>query len=246
MPASYRSSGPALLLVLSVAACGVPERIALPIPVPQAQGGTTVVASGAGLTGEFGDGLLGQELYRTELVSAGLMGGIGDRVGLTIATYDETGSNGQSGTFVRGKVRVGPMLGPSSSVAVAIAYSESSRISGQLQDDDVRAFDVAFPAEFLLTTSADHRLDLGAYGAPRVIIERYDDHLNRAESLDATHWGVLAGIHARVRHLHLFGELSLLRLAARTVRGEALGADWMVVPSIGIAVHLGPPHRWGR
>ena len=246
MPSVLRLAGRMTLFAVSLGACGVPERIALPVPVPLTQGGTTVVAAGAGLTAEFGDGLLGQELFRTEQVSIGLMGAIGDRVGLTIATYSETGLNGESGEFVRGKVRLGPLAGPSSSVAVAVAYATTSRVSGDLQDEDVRAFDFAIPAEFLLSTSSDHRLDLSAYGSPRLIVERYDDHLNRAESLEATHWGILAGVHARVRHVHLFGELSLLHLGARTVRGVTLGSDWMAVPSIGMAIHLGPPHRWGR
>jgi len=246
MSSALCRTGRMALFALSLGACGFPERIALPVPVPLTQGGTTVMAAGAGLTAEFGDGLLGQELFRTELVSIGLMGAIGDRVGLTIATYSETGSNGEGGTFVRGKVRVGPLAGPSSSVAVAVAYATTSRVSGDLQDEEVRAFDVAIPAEFLLSASADHTLDFGAYAAPRLIVERYDDHLNRAESLDATHWGILAGIHARARHVHLFAELTLLHLGARTVRGMPLGPDWMAVPSIGLAIHLGPPHRWGR
>ena len=244
--ADIRVSALSALLVLSVAGCGVPERIALPVPVPLTQGGTTVVAQGIGAAAEFGDGLLGQELFRSELFTVGLMGAVGDRVGVSVASYSETGSNGESGAFVRGKVRIGPLLGRSSSLAIGVGFATTSRVSGQLQDERVRVFDLAVPAEFLVASDADGVRDLSAYGSPRLMIERYDDNLDRAESLHTAHWGVLAGLHGRIGHVHLFGELNLLRLGARTVRGESFGSDWMVVPAIGVAVHVGPPHRWGR
>ena len=56
-----------------LAGCEAPARIALPAPVPLTQGGTVVPAHGAGLGIDFGDGFLGQELMRTEILAVGLM-----------------------------------------------------------------------------------------------------------------------------------------------------------------------------
>ena len=82
---------PALVVMLgALAGCGVPERIVLPMPIPLTQGGTVVPANGAGIGFDFGDGFLGQELMRTEMIAAGLLGGLGDRVGISVYTFSET------------------------------------------------------------------------------------------------------------------------------------------------------------
>jgi len=229
-----------------LAGCGVPERIPLPAPVPLTQGGTVVPAHGAGLGIDFGDGFLGQELLRTEILSVGLIGGLGDRVGVALYSFNETRQNDQGGTFIRMKVRAGPLLGPKSSVAAAFAYSTSSRVSGSLQDERVTTLDLAIPAEWLLAASADGWHELSAYLGPRIMFENYDDRLTPGESLEATHAGGLAGFHGRAGRFHLFGELNFLHFPGRIVRAQSYHSGWMVIPSVGIALHFGPSHRWGK
>ena len=238
---------PALLVLAGTAAgCGVPERFALPVPIPLTQGATTVPAQGAGGLVEFGDGLGGQELLRTEVLAPGIVGAVGDRVSLSFHPFTETRGNQVDGVYLRAKVRAGPVFGPRSSVGVAFSVTASERSLGDVQDERVRSFDLAVPSELLLTSSDDQRLDLSGYLAPRIVVERYDDRLDPAQTLHTTHWGALAGLHGRLGHLHLFAELTLLHLAGRTVRGATLGSDWMAIPALGVALHFGPPHRWGR
>jgi hypothetical protein len=229
-----------------LAGCGVPERIPLPAPVPLTQGGTVVPSHGAGLGVDFGDGFLGQELLRTEFLALGLIGGLGDRVGAALYSFNETRENNQGGTFIRMKVRAGPLLGPKSSVAAAFAYSTSSRVSGGLQDERVTTLDLAIPAERLLAASADGWHELSAYLGPRIIFENYEDRLTPQESLEATHVGMLAGMHGRAGRFHLFGELNFLQFPGRVVRGQSYDGGWMVIPSLGVALHFGPSHRWGK
>jgi hypothetical protein len=233
-------------VALLLAGCGPAERIVLPAPFPLTQGGTVVPAQGAGIGFDFGDGLLGQEFVRTEMIALGLIGGIGDRLGIAVYQFNETRENDQSGTFVRIKARAGPILGPKTSVAAALAVATSAREVAGIQDERVTTVDLALPAERLLASSADNAQQLSAYAGPRIIFEKYDDRLTPDETLDATHVGLLAGLHGRGGNFHLFGELSLMHLPGRTVRGQGFDAGWMVVPALGIAMHLGPAHRWGR
>lgn len=235
-----------LAMAALLAGCEAPARIALPAPVPLTQGGTVVPAHGAGLGIDFGDGFLGQELMRTEILAVGLVGGLGDRVGAAFYNFNETQENDQGGTFIRMKVRAGPLLGPKTSVAAAFAFATSSRVSGDLQDERVTTLDLAVPAERLLAASADGWHELSGYLGPRIIFENYDDRLTPGESLEATHVGGLAGIHGRAGRFHLFGELNYLHLPGRVVRGQSYDGGWMVVPSVGVALHFGPSHRWGK
>lgn len=236
-----------LLVVLAVApGCGVPERFALPVAIPLTQGGTAVPAHGGGGAIEFGDGLLGQELMRTEILSLGLLGGVADRFSFSFNSFTETRGNEMEGAFLRAKGRIGSVLGPESSVAVALAFSTSSRQVEPVQDERVTTVDFAVPAEFLLASSATRRQDVGGYVAPRVVFERYVDRLDESETLSAAHWGALAGVHARAGNVHLFGELNLLHVSGRTVRGETFEGGLMLIPAIGLAIHLGQAHRWGR
>ncbi len=225
--------------------CGVPERIILPVPISLTQGGTVVPANGAGFGFDFGDGFLGQELMRTEMFAGGLLGGIGDRVGLAVYSFSETRANNQGGTFIRGKVRAGPLLGPLSSVALAFAYALSSREAGSVQDERVTSLDFSVPAERMLWGDSAGRQDFSAYVGPRVVFENYEDRLDPRETLETTHAGLLVGIHGRTGRFHLFGELSLLHSPARVVRSQSYDGRWMVIPSLGMALHFGPAHRWG-
>ena len=234
-------------VILLLASCGVPERLALPVAVPLTQGGTTVPAQGVGGGLEFGDGFLGQELMRTELLSVGLFGGVGDRVSVAVNTFSETRSNGMDGSYLRAKARVGPVLGPNSSLAVAFAYSSSARDVQPVQDERATTVDLATPIEFVLTRSdTARRSEVSAYLAPRLILEKYTDELDRTQTLSAGIWGALAGLHVRGGNVHLFGELNLLRLPSRTVRGTAFDGGVVVIPALGIAFHFGRAHRWGR
>ena len=240
-------SGPFLILLAGLlAGCGEPERIMLPAPIPLTQGGTVIPASGAGLGFDFGDGFLGQELLRTEMIAGGLLAGIGDRIGLSYFSFSETRENQQGGTFVRAKVRAGPLFGQRSSVALAFAYATSSRVAGSVQDERVTTLDVSVPAERLLTRDSNGSQELSAYAGPRLVFEHYEDRLDPRETLKATHAGVLAGLHARTGRFHVFGELSFLRSPGRVVRGQPYDAQWMVIPSVGLALHFGPAHRWDR
>lgn len=237
---------PAFVVVAVVlAGCGVPERIVLPAPIPLTQGGTVVPANGAGFGLDFGDGFLGQELLRTEMLAGGLLGGIGDRVGLAIYSFSETRENDQGGTFIRGKVRAGPLVGPRSSVALAFAYATSSREAGSVQDERVTTLDFSVPAERYLSGDSAGRQEVSAYAGPRIVFERYEDRLDPGETLEATHAGLLAGLHGRTGRFHVFGELSLLHSPGRVVRGQSYESRWMVIPSLGVALHFGPAHRWG-
>lgn len=246
-PCRARNGRRAFVVLAGIlAGCGVPERIVLPAPIPLTQGGTVVPASGAGFGFDFGDGFLGQELLRTEMIAGGLLAGIGDRFGISLYSFAETRENHQGGTFVRAKARAGPLLGPRSSVAAALAYSTSSREAGTVQDEQVTAFDFSIPAERLVASDSSGSMELSAYAGPRFVFEHYEDRLDPRESLKATHAGMLAGLHGRTGRFHVFGELSLLHSPGRIVRGEPYAARWMVIPSLGLALHVGPAHRWGR
>ena len=229
-----------------LAGCGVPERIVLPVPIPLTQGGTVVPANGAGFGFDFGDGFLGQELLRTEMIAAGILGGIGDRVGISIYSFNETRDNNQGGTFIRGKVRAGPLLGPRSSVALAFAFATSKREVGGVQDERARTVDFSVPAERFLWGDSAGRQEVSAYAGPRIVFETYEDRLDPRETLEATHAGLLAGVHGRTGRFHVFGELNLLHSPGRSVRGQPYESRWMVIPSLGLALHFGPAHRWGR
>jgi hypothetical protein len=239
--------GPALVVLAGMfTGCGVPERIVLPAPIPLTQGGTVVPASGAGFGFDFGDGFLGQELLRTEMVAGGVLAGFRDRIGLAVYSFSETRENNQGGTFVRAKVRAGPFLGPRSSVALAFAFATSSREAGSVQDERVMTLDFSVPAERLLSQDSTGKLELSGYAGPRLVFEHYEDRLDPRESLKVTHAGALAGLHGRVGKFHVFGELSFLHSPGRVVRGEPYDGQWMVIPSLGIALHFGPAHRWIR
>lgn len=225
--------------------CGGPVRRALPSPFPLVYGGVPVPAEGVGGSIEFGDGFRGQEQIRTEAVAAGLVVGIRDLIAVSLNTYSETQSNGLGGTFARLKIGVGRPFGPRSSLGVHLATAWTEEQADTVQDERLRSYDAAVPAEFLLWSNPRGPGKFSAYIGPRVVLERYTDRLNAAGSLNFSHWGILGGAHANVGILDLFAEANLAHVPVTRYRGQSYGGYWTVIPTVGLTLHAGRSHRWG-
>jgi hypothetical protein len=224
-----------------------PTRFALPVPLALTQGATAVPARGFGGGIEFGDGFRGQELMRTEALSAGFTGGIGDRASVSVHHFFETrGEERVEGNILRAKVRAASLTGPASSIGVAISYTWTGRDAGSAQNERVRTVDLAVPAEWLVVSSPTAPRDLSMYAGPRMLFERYTDRLDPVENLNATLWGGVYGLHGRLGDFHLFAEASLIHVPARTVRGTPLASDWTLIPAFGASLYIGRSHDWGR
>lgn len=234
-----------LLCALAAWSCGPPPtRRALPNPFPLVTGAIPVPANGVSFSWEFGDGLRGQELDRSEVVTGGIGVGLEGRVSLSINVYDETQDNGENGSILRAKALLANPFGPRSAVGIHVATAWADRISGTVQDDKLRSYDLAVPVEFLLSPLGNSN-EISAFAAPRVVIENYDDRVNPGESMNVVIPGAVGGVHFRYGILHLFGEMSLMYVPENQFMGQNFAGNLEVIPSLGVSVHIGRAYRWG-
>lgn len=237
-------SGAFLLCALAAWSCVVPTRRALPNPFPLVAGAIPVPANGGNFSAEFGDGLRGQELERSEVLAVGVGVGLEGRVSLSINGYGEIRDGGEGGGFLRVKTLLANPFGPRSAVGLHVATAWADRISGSVQNDKLRSYDLAVPVEFLLSPLGNTD-EISAFAAPRVVIENYDDRVNPGESMHVVIPGVVGGVRLRYGFLHLFGELSLVYVPENQFMGRTFAGNVQVFPVLGASVHIGRAYRWG-
>ncbi len=224
--------------------CGDPSRRALPVPFPLTYGGTPVPARGAGISFEFGDGLRGQELERTELLGGGILVGAGDVFSLALSGYEETRDRGLSGGTLRIKIRAGSPFGPHSSLGIHTATAWSDRTSSE-QDESVYLVDVAVPVEFRMSSETGVRNYFSVYVGPRAVFENYTDRREPIESMKTLVAGAVGGMHLSIGALQLFAEVTAAYIPTNTYQGQTFGGRMTLLPATGAALHFGRPYNWG-
>ena len=224
--------------------CADPSRRALPVPFPLTYGGTPVPAHGGGLSLEFGDGLRGQELERTELLGGGIFVGVNDVFNVALNGYEETRDRGLSGTTLRIKIRAGSPFGPQSSLGIHAAAVWTSRTTSE-QDEAVYAVDVALPIEFRLGRETGERNYFSVYVGPRAVFENYTDRREPIESMKVLHAGAVGGMHISIGVFHLFAEATAAYIPTNVYQGQTFGGHMTLVPATGAAIHFGRPYNWG-
>ena len=224
--------------------CVDPSRRALPVPFPLTYGGTPVPAHGVGLSLEFGDGLRGQELERTELLGGGILVGANDVFNVALNGYEETRNDGLSGTTLRIKIRAGSPFGPQSSLGIHVAAVWTNRTTSE-QDESVYAVDVAVPVEFRMSPETGKRNYFSVYVGPRAVFENYTDRREPIESMKALYAGAVGGMHISIGVFHLFAEATAAYIPTNVYRGQTFGGRMTLVPATGAAIHFGRPYNWG-
>ena len=223
---------------------GPPPRRALPVPFPLTYGGTPVPARGVGFSLEFGDGLRGQELERTELLGGGIFVGVNDVFNVALNGYEETRDHGLSGTTLRIKIRAGSPFGPRSSLGVHAA-AVWTNLTTSTQDEAVYAVDVALPIEFRLSRETGERNYFSVYVGPRAVFENYTDRREPIESMKVLHAGAVGGMHISIGVFHLFAEATAAYIPTNVYQGQTFGGHMTLVPATGAAIHFGRPYNWG-
>jgi hypothetical protein len=230
-------------------ACVEPRtRLPLPALFPVIGGATPVPGNGVGLSLELADGLRGPELGRGEVHGGGISAGVDDRASLGYL-YQET-SDAASGVTLhvgvklwRLKMRVGQLFGVRSAVAVYGAIGSSERARDTLQDDRLRTWELALPAEFLVTEPrASTRASL--FVGPRIVFERYEDRVRPDQSFDTVFPGVVGGLHLALGHVELFVESTLAYVPRNSYLGVPSGGRLTVMPALSASVRLGPTFDW--
>lgn len=232
-------------VTLGCASCA-PKRIALQSPFPLTYGGTTIPAKGVAGGVEFGDGLAGQEVDRTDTMNLNLSIGIADRVSVSVARYGEPPflfSDEPFGSVWRVKVRLGELFGPRSSVSVHAGFATIDRKDLPAQQESLQTVDVAAPAEILLSDPAKQE-KASVYVGPRVTRESYRDHLDPQQDMQHVYAGVLGGMHFSLGFLHVFSEATLLYVPRNTFHNVTYGGRLTVMPEVGILLRVGQDHKW--
>jgi hypothetical protein len=240
---------PILVASLSGMACYVPRvRLPLPATFPAIGGATPVPGNNASLSVELADGLRGPELGRGEVRGGGIAFGVDDRLSLGYL-YQQT-SDTDSGVTQhvdvhngRLKVRLGQLFGARSEVAVHAAVSSSERQFAGLQDDQLHTWEVAVPAEFLLSRPrAPARASV--FVGPRLVFEHYEDHLRPDQSFSLRLPGLVSGFHLSVGHFELFLEGTLVDVPQHSYLGVPSGGRLTFMPALSAALRFGPAFRW--
>ncbi len=225
--------------------CGDPSRRALPVPFPLTYGGTPVPARGAGISLEFGDGLRGQELERTELLGGGISVGAKDLFSLAWSGYEETRDRGLSGGTFRIKIRAGSPFGRHSSLGIHAATAWTSRTTSE-QDESAYIVDVAVPVEFGMSRETGERNYFTVYVGPRAVYENYTDRRQPIESMKALIAGAVGGMHLSIGVFQLFAEVTAAYIPTNVYQGQTFGGRMTLLPATGAVLHFGRPYNWGR
>ena len=143
-------------LLAGPASCRTSVRVPLAVPLTAVGGSRPATPQGLQLISEFGDGVWGQEQERAEIGGGGLGFAMQDRIEFSISGYASTRSvqdslgndhTGEPVTGVRGKIRLGDLLGGRASLGIHIAHMTSQRERGDVQDERLTSWDIALPLE---------------------------------------------------------------------------------------------------
>ena len=255
-----------LLLLASVACAAPPSRLPLPVPVPPIQGATPVPANGAGVTMDYGTGVLGPELARSGMFGTAFGLGLRDAVsiwsGSARAVSRGSGRNARV-SQLRFKARFAKPFGWRSALAVYGGNSRGSRmVTGYvdtpppeyrlrldtLQNDVVQSWDLAMPLEILLDRRHD-AIRTSIFFGPRAIFARYDDRLRPDGTYRAVFPGAVGGVHASIDFsenagYEVFFEGTLVYVPRHTYTGQSFGGRLAAMPAMGMALRIAPHYRW--
>lgn len=232
-----RAALPAILLIVA-GACTQSVRVPLAVPLPAVGGARPVAPQGIQLIAEFGDGVWGQEQERAEMRGVGIGFSVGDRGEMTWDEYNSTRAvtdsvgghhTGSLTRSVRGKVRLWDSPSGQVAVGVHVARLKARRTTGSVQDEELRAWDIAVPVEFYHFSGDSLPSRFRIYAAPRVVLQSFQDRQTQA-STNGTMFGGLGGISGRWRFVAVAGELNLLHRPAMESPGVTSTSGWIVLP----------------
>lgn len=229
-----------LIVAASSSACLVPRQ-PLIAPTPVTHGATVVSPRGLNFGIGVGAGLLGQEQENAELSMIRLGWGLGSRVGGSIGFYGGTDEDVTGGILGQVKVQGTPFFGGRGLWGVHVAAAHGSRRS-TVQDESLSMWDVALPAEILL--SGDSATRLSAYVGPRFVHRSFTDRKHASGSLSSSYPGLLAGLHVKSSRIRILAELTVAQLPEGTYRGQRVGGRTAVIPMVEIAFTIGPDQLW--
>lgn len=248
----YRVSRLNLLLAqaLSLSGCVKEVRVPLPTPLPTVGGARPLVGQGLQFLGEFGDGVWGQEQERAEMIGGGLGISTKGRFEALYSSFHSTrrvqeGNSGKkhSGSFAhlfRGKLTVSEFQNSRLSVGLHIARTWVDRNKGTVQDEELRAFDLAVPVEFQwLTRDPGPRgvtaREVSLYAGPRTVLQNLRDGATREWDRGAM-MAILLGAKARLGSVSFIGELNFAWTPAMELGGIRSDPGFIVLPMVGIRV----------
>ncbi len=235
----------ATIAVLLAPACVTPARTPLPAPLPLTTGGTPVPGRGVGAALELGDGLMGQELMRKELLTGTLLVGVADRANLSVAVYGGHEQDDPGGFQAAAKVRVGSPLGARSSTAVRLGLASIDRVEAPEQDESLLSLDLAVPTELLVNDPSDDTR-FGVYAGPRLTYEDYRDEQVPEDGFTGLMPGLLGGLHLDFGAVDLFGEGTLAFRPETRRRDGVHDGGPIFLPTAGVVAHTGSPFPWDR
>jgi hypothetical protein len=141
---------------------------------------------------------------------------------------------------VRGKLEIGRFQNSRVSLGLHIARTWVDRRKGAVQDEELRALDLAVPVEFLwLNRSAGPRgvtkQEVSVYGGPRAVLQDIRDRGTGDWDRGALK-SILLGVKARIKNLSLIGELNLAWTPAMELGGIRSEPGFLLLPMLGVRV----------
>jgi hypothetical protein len=126
-----------------------------------------------------------------------------------------------------GKARVADLRPGRLSVGVRAMYSTADRHAGVVQDERLRAWDVAVPVELYPSGAGPGDYRWGLYAGPRLLVQSFED-LRRGEGgQNGTVYGLLFGSAIRLRYVALTLEANLARTASMLA---GTSSRWVLLP----------------
>jgi hypothetical protein len=223
------------------ASCVETIRVPLAVPLSPVAGARPATPSGLLLGIDFGDGLWGQEQERAEMVGGGIGFAADDRVEVNLGgswstrTVRNSSGNPHTGeptNTVRVKVRLADFWDTRGAVGLHVARSSASRVRDDVQADYLTALDIAVPIEIYRTNGPLDGTRLGAYIAPRVMLQIFEDRRTRPwRTTKGTMLGALVGVAGRWRYIALSGELNFVRTPLMHFENATFGNGWHLLPT---------------
>lgn len=231
---------------------GCVEHVRVPLPTPLATvgGARPAVNQGLQLMAEFGDGVWGQEQERAEMAGGGFGGSVGGRFEFMVSMFestrkvrsDSTGQKhvGSDADHYRGKLLAKRFEAQKLSLGIHLAFSESERREGTVQDEALSSIDFAVPVEFDWVSSPAEAQsptvkEVSVYAGPRAVVQKMEDS-KTGETDQGTIVGILLGLRARYSYLSLIGELNLARTPEMTLGGIRSESGLILLPMLGAKI----------